>query len=46
MQYNLVTILAQGFQALEQHCLQGQGIVCFDMFLSLFASGLQQELLP
>ena len=47
MHHNLVTVLTQGFQALEQHCLQGQGILCFATFLCfLFSSGLRQELLP
>lgn len=45
MHHNLVTVLTQGFQALEQHCLQGLGIVCFEVFLPLFPAGLQQEFL-
>lgn len=46
MRHNLVTVLAQGFQALEQHSLQGAGSVCFDVFLPVFLSGLQQNPSP
>ena len=46
MHHYLVTVLAQGFQALEQHCLQELGIVCFEVLSSLYVIRTAQELLP